>query len=503
MTSGARSPVILSFAFLGFLLSSHYCPADAQVKVGSKVFTESVILGEIATQLGNARGIDTVYLSQLGGTRILWEALLAGRIDTYPEYTGTIAQELLPGTPSTIESLRAALAKKGIGITDSLGFNDTYALGVPEPLAEKLNLRSIGDLAAHPELRFAFSNEFLDRADGWPAIRSSYGLPQAQVTGMDHDLAYRAISSGSIDVIDLYTTDAEILSYHLRVLEDDRRVFPPYQAVFLYRLDLKKRASAFSGVLDRLAQTIDLKTMMEMNAAGKFQHVPETRIASSFLQEHLGVTTHVSDQSWSQLLVARTREHVTLVAVSLVASIAVAIPLGVMAFTWPRLGWVILNSISVIYTIPSLALLVLMIPILGIGAWPAITALFLYSLLPIVRNTHAGLVGIAPGLRESAIVLGLPRFARLLRIELPLAAPSILAGIKTAAVINVGTATLGALIGAGGYGQPILTGIRLADNHLILLGAIPSALLALVVQGIFTVLERVALPRGLRLGIRS
>jgi osmoprotectant transport system permease protein len=243
--------------------------------------------------------------------------------------------------------------------------------------------------------------------------------------------------------------------------------------------------------------------MMEMNAASKLRHIPETRIASTFLQDRLGVATHVSDQSWTQQLVARTREHLTLVTVSLVASIAVAIPLGVMAFVWPRLGWVILNAVSVIYTIPSLALLVLMIPILGIGAWPAIAALFLYSLLPIVRNTHAGLVGIAPGLRESAIVLGLPPWARLMRIELPLAAPSILAGIKTAAVINVGTATLGALIGAGGYGQPILTGIRLADNHLILLGAIPSAVLALVVQGAFTLLERLALPRGLRLNIRS
>jgi osmoprotectant transport system permease protein len=503
MTSGTRVPAILSLVVVIALLGSRHCQADPQVKVGSKVFTESVILGEIATQLGNARGVDTVYLSPLGGTRILWEALLTGRIDAYPEYTGTIAQELLPGTPPTIESLRTALAKKGLGITDSLGFNDTYALGVPEALAERLSLRSIGDLAAHPELRFAFSNEFLDRADGWPAVRSSYDLQQAQVTGMDHDLAYKAVSLGSVDVIDLYTTDAEILSYHLRVLEDDKHVFPPYQAVFLYRLDLKEKAPAFIDALERLAQTIDLKTMMEMNAASKLHHVPETRIASSFLQDHLGIFTHVSDQSWRQLLVTRTREHLTLVAVSLAASIAVAIPLGVVAFAWPRLGWVILTSVSVIYTIPSLALLVLMIPILGIGAWPAIAALFLYSLLPIVRNTHAGLAGIAPGLRESAIVLGLPPSARLMRIEIPLAAPSILAGIKTAAVINVGTATLGALIGAGGYGQPILTGIRLADNHLILLGAIPSALLALMVQGAFSLLERAAIPRGLRLKIRS
>jgi osmoprotectant transport system permease protein len=127
-------------------------------------------------------------------------------------------------------------------------------------------------------------------------------------------------------------------------------------------------------------------------------------------------------------------------------------------------------------------------------------ALFLYSLLPITRNTHAGLVGIAEPIRQSALALGLGTGDRLLRIELPLAAPLILAGIKTAAVINVGTATLGALIGAGGYGQAILTGIRLDDVGLILEGAIPAAVLALVVQYGFEWAERSVVPRGLRLG---
>jgi osmoprotectant transport system permease protein len=149
-------------------------------------------------------------------------------------------------------------------------------------------------------------------------------------------------------------------------------------------------------------------------------------------------------------------------------------------------------------TVPSLALLVLMIPLLGIGGPPALLALFLYSLLPIVRNTHAGLVNIDSALIDSARALGLPYTARLWRIELPLALPSILAGIKTSAVINVGTATLAALIGAGGLGQPILTGIRLNSIPLILEGAIPAVLLALLVQGIFELVERLLVPRGLR-----
>ena len=131
-----------------------------------------------------------------------------------------------------------------------------------------------------------------------------------------------------------------------------------------------------------------------------------------------------------------------------------------------------------------------MIRPLGIGATPAIVALFLYSLLPIVRNTHAGLAGIPAPLRESAAALGLPLSRPLRLVELPLAAGSILAGIKTAAVINIGTATLGALIGAGGYGEPILTGIRLDNFSLILEGAVPAALLALLVQAGFELVER-------------
>jgi osmoprotectant transport system permease protein len=479
------------------------CSAAATVRVGSKVFTESVVLGECATQLGRDAGLDMVYRNQLGGTRVLWDALLGGEIDAYPEYTGTISQELLPGTPATEDALRTALAKNGVGMTHALGFNDTYALGMPEALADKLNIKTISDLQSHPELRLGFSNEFLERKDGWPAVRSTYGLPQTNVTGLDHDLAYRAVSAGKTDLIDLYSTDAEIAFYHLRVLEDDLRLFPEYKAVFLYRLDLDQRAPAFIKAIRRLEGAIDETQMIAMNGDCKLKKIPESRVAADFLLSKLQIKSGGSEMSLTGQLLMRTREHLLMVSISLAASIILAVPLGVLAFASPKLGYVILAVVSVIYTIPSLALLVFMIPLLGIGTWPAIVALFLYGLLPIVRNTHSGLMGIPRGLRESAIVLGLSPLARMLRIDLPMAAPSILAGIKTAAVINVGTATLGALIGAGGYGQPILTGIRLADTRLILLGAVPAAILALVVQGCFGLLERLVLPRGLRLKTRG
>jgi osmoprotectant transport system permease protein len=479
------------------------CRGLEQVRIGSKAFTESVILGELATQIGRDAGVNTIHRSQLGGTRFLWEALLHAQIDVYPEYTGTIAQELLPGAPLAEDSLRTALAKQGVGMTHYLGFNDTYAIGMRESLANRLNIKSISDLRDHPELRLGFSNEFLERKDGWPAARAAYRLPQTNVTGLDHDLAYRAIASGNTDVVDLYSTEPEISFYHLRVLDDDKHLFPEYQAVYLYRLDLEQRDYDFVSAIERLAGLIDAPAMMEMNRACKMDKVAESRVASNFLHARLRINTDAGETSSFSLVLMRTREHLRLVGISLAASIVMAIPLGVLAFAWPRLGHIILATVAVIYTIPSLALLAFMIRPLGIGTWPAIVALFLYSLLPIVRNTHTGLAGIPPSLRESAIVLGLSPLARLFRIELPMAAPSILAGVKTAAVINVGTATIGALIGAGGYGQPILTGIRLADNHLILLGAVPAAVLALLVQGGFGLLERFLLPRGLWLKARS
>jgi osmoprotectant transport system permease protein len=234
--------------------------------------------------------------------------------------------------------------------------------------------------------------------------------------------------------------------------------------------------------------------MIAMNARALLDHVPESSVAAEFLGLAHGEADGLLRRLWR-----RTVEHLSLVALSLAAAIALSIPLGILAFRRPRLGQVVLGAAGVLQTIPSLALLVFMIPLLGIGAGPAIVALFLYSLLPIIRGTHAGFAGIAPDLRESAHALGLPAGAVLSRIELPLASRAILAGIKTAAVINIGTATLGALIGAGGYGQPILTGIRLADTRLILEGALPAAALALLAQGLFDLLERAVVPRGLRL----
>jgi osmoprotectant transport system permease protein len=395
-------------------------------------------------------------------------------------------------------ALRAALAAKGIGMTATLGFDDSYAIGMRKGEASRLGIRRLSDLAGHPELRFGFSNEFMDRSDGWPALRSAYRLPQRNVRGLDHDLAYRALAGGDIDATDLYSTDAEIPYYGLTVLADDRHHFPAYDAVILYRSDLARRTPGAVAALGRLAGRIDVRRMAAMNAAAKIQRIPETKVAADFLKDTFGTAAVPVAEGWPRRLLRTTGEHLALVAVSLAAAIAFAIPLGILAARIPRAGQAILSAVGIVQTIPSLALLVFMIPLFGIGGAPAVAALFLYSLLPIVRNTHAALVHIPPPLAESALALGLPGTARLRLIELPLAAPGILAGIKTSAVINVGTATLGALIGAGGYGQPILTGIRLDDIGLILEGAVPAAVLALLVQGVFEAIERWLVPGVLR-----
>jgi len=472
------------------------------VAIGSKKFTESVILGEMATQLAQSAGANAVHRHQLGGTQILWKALLAGDIDLYPEYTGTIAREILTGQNLDKDAdLAPILARFGVRISRSLGFNDTYALGMKDKLAGKLGIRTISDVKQHPDLGFGFSDEFLRRSDGWPGLRERYGLPQTSVRGLDHDLAYVALENGSIDATDLYSTDAEITYHSLRVLADDLGYFPPYWAVFLYRADLEARAPEALRAVLRLQDQISAADMTKMNAQAKRRsdRIPEAQISADFLSQKLGITTVVRVESVPMQILARTREHLYLVVVSLTLALMVALPLGVLGARWPTFGQAILAAAGVIQTIPSLALLVFFIPFLGLGALPAIVALFLYSLLPIMRNTYAGLRGISPSVRESALALGLPAWPRLWRIELPIASPTILAGIKTSAVINVGTATLGAIIGTGGYGEPIMTGIRLNDMGLILQGAVPAAVMALVVQGIFEIAERFLVPQGLRL----
>lgn len=477
----------LSLLLAAGLAASAVAGADT-IKVGSKRFTESYILGEIV-----ARTAGGEHKPGLGSTGIVFEALKAGAIDVYPEYTGTIVREILrlQGRPDLAEIDRA-LARLGLGAGIPLGFNDSYALAMREERARALGIASISDLAAHRGLKLGLSPEFVARSDGWAGLRRAYRLPQKPVA-LEHGLAYEAIAAGTIDVMDVYTTDAKIERYRLRVLDDDRRFFPRYDAVLVYRRDLAERFPGQFAQLKALEGRIDERQMIRMNAAAELEGKSFAQAASLFFEKDLsgkGERTFIATllgPDFGRL----TLQHLLLVGVSLAAAIVIGVPLGIAAAKLPRAAQAILGVVGVIQTIPSLALFAFLIALLGgIGALPALIALFLYALLPIVRNTQAGLAGAGRGLLQAASALGLRSRDILLKIELPLALPSILAGIKTSAVINVGTATIAAFIGAGGYGERIAAGLALNDHATLLAGAIPAAALALLVQAGFELAEK-------------
>ena len=486
-------PLLIS---LLLLVSTVVTVSADPIIIGSKKFTESYVLAEIAKRSLENAGIKADQRQGMGGTIILWEALRGGGIDVYPEYTGTIAEEMLkqPGVSTT--QIRNALSAQGIGMTDDLGFNNTYALVMRRDHADQLAIKSISDLRTHPELKFGLTHEFLERHDGWQPLSARYQLAPTRILGVDHALGYSALAKGEIDVKDAYSTDAKIGDYGLVTLIDDLTFFPQYKAVFLYRKTLSPEAA---HALNDLSNSIDEARMIRLNSEAE-----RTKNYAAAAQQFFGTTEtaspFVSETLRSKLLRWITR-HLELAGISLLLAIAIGLPLGIVASRGGPIGHAILGITGVIQTIPSLALLALLVPLpfFGISARTAIVALFLYGLLPIVRNTASGLQDIPKPLRESAIALGLTAGQRLRKIFLPLASRSILSGIKTSAVINIGTATLAALIGAGGLGEPIISGLNLNDHVTILEGAIPAALLALLVQFLFDLLDRVLIPRGLRL----
>jgi osmoprotectant transport system permease protein len=495
----------ITVCLLLFCLSIGAALAEPPLIVGSKRFTESYILAEIVRQTATAvSGATAVHKQGLGNTGIVFSALQNGDIDLYPEYTGTISHDLLKlSGPQTLAQLNQGLAPMHLAASVPLGFNDTYALTMRADEAQALHIRSISDLAAHPDLKLGLSAEFLKRQDGWPGLKAAYNLPFEAPEGMDHGVAYTALAQKQIDVTDAYSTDAAIEKYHLVVLQDDRHYFPEYDAVLLYRDDVPSMHPKAWAAIEKLQNRISADQMIHMNADADLHGESYAAIAAAFLSGSISSETATREPSlWDKIFAPDfwplTGQHVFLVFASLAASILIAVPLGILAFERRRSAGAIFSVTGVIQTIPSLALFVFLIPLFHIGNGSALVALFLYSLLPIVRNTYTGLQDIAPSLRESAEALGLDYGTRLRQIELPIAARSILAGIKTAAVINVGTATIAAFVGAGGYGQRISEGLANDDMPTMLSGAIPAAALALIVQGGFDLLERVVVPKGLR-----
>jgi osmoprotectant transport system permease protein len=489
-----RALARLSTLALTLAMAAVSCAA-APIVVGSKRFTESYILGEIVRQTLQAQGVAAEHRQGMGNTGILEQALASGAVDVYPEYTGTIVRELLKRPQSnanpSLAELNAWLAPRGLKAAVPLGFNNTYALAMLESRAAELGIARISDLLKPnaQTLRLGLSHEFLERGDGWPALKTAYKLPLAAPNGLDHGLAYDAISAGRVDLIDIYATDAKVGRYKLRVLQDDLGFFPKYDAVLLMRADVDVRPLA------RLEGRIAADTMIAMNAQVELDGQSFAEVARQFVAGAVPAIGAARQGFFARLfapdLAALTVQHLLLVFGSLLIAIVIGVPLGIAAWRWPRSSGWLLGVVAVLQTVPSLALLAFLIALMGrIGLGPALVALFLYALLPIVRNTHAGLRGVPEGLTQASLSLGLTPAQSLREVQLPLALPTLMAGVKTAAVINVGTATLAAFIGAGGYGERIVSGLAVNDTSAMLSGAVPAAVLALLVQAAFEWIER-------------
>ena len=490
-----------AYVWLGTLASALWCAptfASDSIVVGSKIFTEGYVLGEIAAQTIEASkpGVPVVRKLGMGSTGILFESLNSGAIDVYSDYTGTLAEAILKQPQlRSVAQIHAALLMRGIVISAPLGFDNTYALAVREDFAERQGLHTISDLARlHATLRSGFSYEFMDRQDGYPGLAQRYqlGLDPARVNRMEHSLTYQAIDQHAVDVIDVYSTDAKIRKFHLRLLEDNLGYFPTYKAVWVARAAFVDKYPGAWRALRQWEGRIDAATMQDLNAQADIDKRSVAEVAAG------ARGTSARTDSVAAQIGRRTLEHLWLVGVSLAFSIFVGLPLGIVAVRHHRTGQVILTVSAITQTVPSLALLCFLIPLFGVGTRPALAALCLYSLLPVVLNTFTGIRGIDPRHLENARAFGLTPHQILARIVLPLASPSLLTGIRTATIVSIGTATLAALVGAGGYGVPIVSGLSLNDVPTILTGAIPAALMAWLAHLGFNGLGKLIIPAGLQ-----
>jgi len=507
--------VLLALGFSARPFLAAQTAAAPPIVVASKPFGESYILCEMFAQLLEARGFSVDRRPGLGATEIAFGALRTGAIDVYPEYTGTGLLAILHQRPTPDpREVYARVSREfrdryGVRWLPPLGFQNTYAIAVRRETAQRFGLATLSDLArAGSTLRAGLTPDFIGRPDGLPGLAQAYGLRFASVRALLPAIKYQALAAGEVDVIDGYSTDGFIARYDLVVLRDDRGFFPPYEAAALVSRRMSQQMPAALGALTELSGRLDEAGMRQLNRRLEVQGEPVARVAADELRALglIGANPRPAAAAgrrggtlpylWEQrLTIARlTGRHLFLVAVSLAIAVALALPLGLVLERYPRGAESVIRGVGLLQTIPSIALLALMIPLLGIGVVPALVALFLYSLFPILRNTYTGVREAAPEAVAAARALGMTPVQVLRYVRLPLAAPIIMAGIRTAAVINVGTATLAAFIGAGGLGDPIASGLALSDTRMILSGALPAALLALAVDGLLGLCETMVKP---------
>jgi osmoprotectant transport system permease protein len=524
----ARGWCLLAAALAAFAPTR--APAQERpVVVASKPFGESYLLAEMFAQLLERHDIAVARRPGLGSTEIAFGALRTGAIDVYPEYTGTgllavlrdsLTDELRGDPGAVYRHVSRAFAERwGVRWLPPLGFQNTYAIAVRRDVAARHALRTLGDLGRESERLVAgFTADFIGRPDGLAGLARTYGVRPREVRPLAPAIKYQALAAGSVDVIDGYSTDGLLARYDLVTLRDDRGFFPPYEAAALVSESLWRTRPDAVAALSQLSGRLDETTMRALNrrvevdgedvravaaaalaALGLSAASDATasgRVAAEASDGDVAFTTYMwsrRDALWPLLV-----RHLWLVVIALGGAALVAVPLGLALERARGAAGATLGVLGVIETIPSIAILAFMLPLLGVGVLPAIVALWMYALYPIARGTFTGVREADPDAVEAAEALGATPLQRLLLVRLPLAAPVIMAGVRTAAVLTVGAATLAAFIGAGGLGEPIVAGLALADTRMILSGALPAAALALLVDGVLALVERLVAPAHLR-----
>lgn len=491
-----------------------------RIVVASKPFGESYLLCEMFSQLLESQGFSVDRRPGLGATEIAFGALRTNAIDVYPEYTGTgliaILHDSLPDSVAADpRKVFAHVARRfrelyHVRWLPPLGFENTYAIAVTRQTATRYHLRTLSDLARESQhFRAGFTADFIGRSDGLVGLGRVYGIHPRTVRPLAPAVKYQALASGAVDVIDGYSTDGLLSKYDLVTLVDDRHFFPPYEATALVSGQLEQRSPSAIAALTLLGGRLDEQTMRGLNRRVEVDGedvsgVARDELAALGLIGRAQVARTTSEQTrsgfarymWDRraTLTALTGRHLVLVGLALLAAVIVALPLGLALERTRLLAEPSIGALGVLQTIPSIALLAFMIPLLGVGVVPALVALWLYALYPIARGTYTGVRDADPEAVAAAEALGTTPVQRLMWVRLPLAAPVIMAGIRTAAVITVGAATLAAFIGAGGLGEPIVAGLALADTRMILSGALPAAVLALAVDGVLGLVERLIAP---------
>ena len=504
----------------------------APVIVASKPFGESYLLAEMFAQLLESRGIVVDRRMGLGQTEIAMQALRSGAIDVYPEYTGTgllaVLHDSLTDSLASdprrvfVHVAREFASRYGVRWLPPLGFQNSYAIAVRKGTAAQYHVRTLSDLARESgHLVAGFTADFIGRPDGLAGLARTYGVRPRAVRPLAPAVKYQALATGAVDVIDGYTTDGLLSKYDLVTLSDDRHFFPPYEAAAVAGARLSRERPEAIAALTMLSGRLDESRMRVLNRRIEVDGEDVKRVAADALADigltgamgaetqtgagapipkYLSTKGSLSAYLWERRAAIWTLvlQHLLLVALALGAAILVAVPLALALERARRAAEPMIGALGVLETIPSIALLAFMIPLFGIGVKPALVALWIYALYPIARSAYGGVRDADPLAVEAAEALGMTPRQRLLQVRLPLAAPVIMAGIRTAAVITVGAATLAAFIGAGGLGEPIVAGLALADTNMILSGALPAAALALVVDGALALVERAVAPAHLR-----